>query len=380
MAFTAGAVVANIYFSQPMLPLIAASLHAPPSAIGLIPACTLAGFASGLALLVPLGDAFDRKRIVLTQIAFAGAFALLAACASNLPVLLVASLGLGFVSCVPQQMAPFAAAMSAPQERGRAVGAVVSGIMCGLLTGRIVGGTLSSLVGWRLVFAFAAAFMALIFVVTARVLPNGRPTTKLSYRRLLASLWPILRAHPSLRNAIATQMMLWVAFNGFWASLASFLAQDWGLGPFWAGSFGLVGVAGALAASGGGRAADRLGPLRVLRFSVACVVLAYLALAFAGVSLAALVVGVVLLDLGCQSALVANQTRIFALDPNAQGRLNTLFMASIFLVGAAGAALSGVLMAHVGWGGVVAEGLAAALAAGFAHARAPQSSAIPASS
>ncbi len=134
-----------------------------------------------------------------------------------------------------------------------------------------------------------------------------------------------------------TQTLLWVAFNAFWASLASLLAQSWGLGPFWAGAFGLVGVAGALAANAGGRAADRMGPLKVLAFSIVCVALGYVALALAGVSLAALVVGVVLLDLGCQSALVSNQTRIFALDPTAQGRLNTLFMVSIFLGGAGGA-------------------------------------------
>jgi len=374
MAFTAGAVVANIYFSQPMLPLIAQSLHAPASAIGLIPACNLAGFACGLALLVPLGDAFDRKRIVLAQIALAGVFAIVAALAPNLPVLLAASLGLGFVSCAPQQMVPFAASMAAPSERGRAVGTVVSGIMFGLLTGRVVGGALSAVVGWRLVFGFAALFMAAAFAITARLLPRARPTSDLSYGRLLASLWPLFRDHPALRNAIATQTLLWVAFNAFWASLASLLAQSWGLGPFYAGAFGLVGVAGALAASAGGRAADRMGPLRVLAFGVLCVALAYVALALAGASLAALVVGVVLLDLGCQSALVSNQTRIFALDPTAQGRINTLFMVSIFLGGAAGAALSGVLMARVGWSGVVAEGLVASALAGLAHTRAFQSS------
>ncbi len=374
MAFTAGAVVANIYFSQPMLPLIARSLGAPPSAIGLIPACNLAGFAAGLATLVPLGDRYDRKRIVLAQIAFAGLFATLAALAPNLPLLLMASLGLGFVSCAPQQMVPFAATLAAPFERGRAVGTVVSGIMFGLLTGRVVGGALSAVVGWRWVFGFAALFMAVAFALTARLLPRGRPTTDLSYGRLLASLWPLLRDHAPLRNAIATQTLLWVAFNAFWASLASLLARSWGLGPFFAGAFGLVGIAGALAASGGGRAADRMGPLRVLAFSVLSVVLAYAALALAGASLAALVVGVVLLDLGCQSALVSNQTRIFALDPAAHGRINTLFMVSIFLGGAAGAALSGVLMARIGWSGVVGEGLAAACAAGLTHARAFQSS------
>ncbi len=368
MALTAGSVVANIYFSQPMLPLIAADLHAPASAIGLIPACTLAGFAGGLATLVPLGDRIDRKRIVLGQIAFAGLFAACAALAPNLPALLAASLGLGYVSCVPQQMVPFAAQMSAPHERGRAVGTVVSGIMLGLLTGRVVGGALSAVLGWRLVFGLAALLMAGAFALTSRLLPAGRPTSDLSWGRLMASLWPLFRAHPALRNAIATQALLWVAFNAFWSSLASLLQQSFGLGPFWSGGFGLVGIVGALAASAGGRAADRLGPLKVLSVSVALVGASYAAMAAGTVSLAALALGVVLLDLGCQSALVSNQTRIFALDPAAQGRLNTLFMVSIFLAGSAGAALSGYLMAHVGWGGVVAEGFAAAALAGVSHA------------
>lgn len=380
MAFTAGAVVANIYFAQPMLPLIAQSLNAPASAIGLIPAFTLAGFSGGLLTLVPLGDRYDRKRIVLTQIAFAAVFALAAALAPSLPLLLAACLGLGFVSCAPQQMVPFAAAMSAPHERGRAVGTVAGGIMLGLLTGRIVGGALSALVGWRLVFGFAAVLMGFAFAITARLLPPGRPTSNLPYLRLLASMGPLLRDHPALRNAIVTQTMIWVAFNAFWVSLASLLQQSWELGPFWAGAFGLVGIAGALAANAGGRAADRFGPLRVLVFGVVCVALGYVAFAFGGVSLAALVVGVVLLDLGCQSALVSNQTRIFALDPAAQGRINTLFMVSIFLGGAAGAGLSGYLMAHVGWSGVVAEGLVASALAGLAHARAFQSKAVSAGS
>jgi predicted MFS family arabinose efflux permease len=370
MAVVAGAVVANIYFSQPMLPRIAADLHAPASAIGLVPAATLAGFSSGLVTLVPLGDAYDRKRIVLAQIALAGAFAAAAALAPNFAVLLAASLGLGFVSCVPQQMVPFAATLAEPSARGRSVGTVASGIMLGLLMGRVVGGALSELIGWRGVYGLAAILMAGVFALTARALPAGRPTTDLSYGRLLASLWPLLRDHPALRNAMATQALLWVCFNAFWVNLASLLAQAWGLGAFAAGAFGLVGIAGALAASAGGRAADRLGPLRVLSFSVACVALSYVALGFAGVSLIALVVGVVLLDLGCQSALVANQTRIFALDPAAQGRLNTVFMVSIFLCGSFGAAVSGVLMARVGWGGVAALGLVAAAGAGLAQMRA----------
>ena len=371
MAAIAGAVVANIYYAQPMLPLIAADLRAPNESIGLIPGFTLAGFAFGLATLVPLGDALDRKKIVLAQVGLAALFSLASALAPNFFLLLGASFGLGVVSCVPQQMTPFAASMAMPEARGRAVGTVVSGIMIGLLAGRVVGGALSSEIGWRWVFAAAALFMAAMGVAAHRVLPNSRPTTDLSYPRLIASLVPFLRL-PALRRAMAIQALLWVAFNAFWANLASMLAQSWGLGPFWAGAFGLVGLVGASAASLGGRAADRLGSGRVLTFSVIAVTGAQIILIAAPVSMAALIAGVIVLDLGCQSALVANQTRIFGLDGKAQGRINTLYMVATFLGGAAGASLSGWLMARYGWLGVAGLGAVAGIAAGLIHSWSPR--------
>jgi predicted MFS family arabinose efflux permease len=367
-AVIAGSVVANIYFFQPILPLIASDLGAPEASIGLIPGFTLAGFACGLAMLVPLGDSVQRKTLVLIQIALAAVFALAFGLAPNFPALLAAAFGLGVVSCVPQQLTPFAAALAPPEMRGRAVGIVVSGIMIGLLAGRTVGGALSAVIGWRDVFVIDSAFMVVLLAVAWRVLPSVKPATDLSYGRLLASLPGLVIRHPLLRRAMATQALAWIAFNAFWASLASLLAQSYGLGSFWAGAFGLVGLVGALAASAGGRASDRLGSKRVLYFSFVMIALSYVVMFAAPASMLALVVGVIVLDLGCQSALVANQTRIFALDPHAQGRLNTLYMVASFVGGAIGAALSGYCMARWGWNGVATLGLAAGLAALGLHA------------
>jgi predicted MFS family arabinose efflux permease len=367
-AVIAGAVIANVYFPQPILPRIAADFGAPPESIGLIPGFLLAGVSCGLATLVPLGDSVQRRTLVLAQIALAAVFALGFALAPNFLALLGAAFGLGIVCCVPQQLTPFAATLAPPETRGRAVGIVTSGIMIGLLGGRMVGGALSALIGWRYVFAIDAAFMVALFGVAWRVLPKVRPASRLSYGALMASLPRLAFAHPLLRRAMATQALAWIAFNAFWASLASLLAGSWGLGSFWAGAFGLVGLIGALAATAGGRGADRLGSKRVLFFSFGLIVIAYVVMFWAPDSLAALVAGVILLDLGCQSALVANQTRIFALDPTAQGRLNTLYMTATFVGGAVGAALSGYAMARFGWSGVAALGAAAGAGALALHA------------
>lgn len=368
MAVIAGAVITNIYCTQPILPLIQSGLGVDLAAVNLVAGAALLGFATGLALLLPLGDRYDRRTLVLGQIALAFVCALAAALAPGIWPLIGASFGLGIVSCVPQQLVPLAASMSPPGERGRSVGTVVSGIMVGILLGRTVAGVVGEAWGWRAVYAMEAAFMVPVWIAAAALLPRGKPGTHLSYVRLLASLWPLARDHRPLRESMLIQALLWACFNAFWVNLASLLAHGpWHLGSAWAGAFGIIGAAGALAATLGGRATDRLGSRTVIGLSIAIVTLSYLLLAGAASSLVLLVIGVIVLDIGVQAALVANQTRAFAVDPGAQGRINSLYMTATFIGGAAGVAASGWLMQRFGWSGVAVFGIVLGLAAGGIH-------------
>jgi predicted MFS family arabinose efflux permease len=291
-----------------------------------------------------------------------------AALAPEVWALMAASFGLGVVSCVPQQLVPFAAVMSLPRERGRSVGTVVSGIMIGILLGRTVSGLVGAAYGWRAVYALEAGFMVPVWIAAAALLPRSVPSTNLSYGRLLASLWPLARDHAPIRQSMMVQALLWACFKAFWVNLAALLANGpWHLDSAWAGGFGIIGAAGALAATFGGRAADRLGSRTVIGASIGIVTLAYLLLAGAESSLVLLVIGVIVLDIGVQSGLVSNQTRAFAVDPAAQGRINSLYMTATFFGGAVGVAASGWLMARFGWTGVVVFGIALALAAAAIH-------------
>jgi predicted MFS family arabinose efflux permease len=368
MAIVAGAVITNIYCTQPILPLIAAGLKVNLSTVDLVAAAALLGFSTGLALLLPLGDRFDRRKLILTQIALAFFFALGAAFAPDICALIAASFGLGVVSCVPQQLVPFAAVMSRPSERGRSVGTVVSGIMVGILLGRTIAGLVGATYGWRAVYGLAAVFMVPVWIAAASLLPRGVPSTNLSYGRLLASLWPLARDNRPIRESMIVQALLWACFNAFWVNLAALLANGpWHLGSAWAGGFGIIGAAGAFAASLGGRASDRLGSRTVIGASIGIVTLAYLMLSHAESSLAWLVIGVVVLDIGVQAGLVSNQTRAFAVDPKAQGRINSLYMTATFFGGALGATVSGWLMARYGWSGIVAFSIALGLIAAAIH-------------
>jgi predicted MFS family arabinose efflux permease len=368
MAIIAGAVITNIYCTQPILPLIAAGLTVDVATVDLVAGSALLGFAVGLALLLPLGDRFDRRTLVLGQIVGAFVFASGAALAPGIWALIAASFGLGIVSCVPQQLVPFAAVMSRPSERGRSVGTVVSGIMVGILLGRTISGVVGAAYGWRAVYGVEAAFMIPVWIAAARLLPRGAPSTDLSYRRLLASLWPLARDHRAIRDSMLVQALLWACFNAFWVNLAALLADGpWHLGSAWAGGFGIIGAAGAMAASLGGRATDRLGSRRVIGASIGIVTLAFLLLAGAETSLVLLVIGVIVLDIGVQSGLVSNQTRAFAADPTAQGRINSLYMTATFSGGAIGVMVSGWLMARYGWSGIVVFGLVLGLVAAGVH-------------
>ncbi|AWY40637.1 MFS transporter [Pseudomonas putida] len=368
MAVIAGAVITNIYCTQPILPLIATDLGLDLTTVDLVAGAALLGFATGLALLLPMGDRFDRRKLVLGQIALAFCFAIAAAVSPSVGTLIAASFGLGIVSCVPQQLVPFAAVMSRPSERGRNVGTVVSGIMVGILLGRTIAGVVGDTWGWRAVYGVEAAFMIPVWIAAAALLPQGVPSTQLSYPRLLASLWPLMRDNAPIRQSMMVQALLWACFNAFWVNLAALLAQGpFQLGSAWAGGFGIIGAAGALAASLGGRATDRLGSRSVIGASIGIVTLAYLLLAGAQNSLALLVLGVIVLDIGVQSGLVSNQTRAFAVDPKAQGRINSLYMTATFFGGAVGAVVSGWLMTRYGWSGIVVFGVVLGLIALAIH-------------
>ncbi|MGF6633120.1 MFS transporter [Paraburkholderia tuberum] len=368
MAIIAGAVITNIYCTQPILPLIAAGLRVDVTTVDLVAAAALLGFSSGLALLLPLGDRFDRRKLVLIQIALACVFGVAAAVAPGIWALVAASFGLGIVSCVPQQLVPFAAVMSLPSERGRNVGTVVSGIMVGILSGRTIAGVIGTAYGWRAVYVAEAAFMVPVWIAAAALLPRGVPSTNLSYGRLLASLWPLARDNRPIRESMLIQALLWACFNAFWVNLAALLASGpWHLGSAWAGGFGVIGAAGAFAASLGGNATDRIGFRKVIGASIGIVTLAYLLLSGAANSLTLLIVGVIVLDIGVQSGLVSNQTRAFAVDPKAQGRINSLYMTATFFGGALGATVSGWLMTRYCWTGIVAFGIALGILAAAIH-------------
>ncbi len=359
LSASAGLSVANIYYNQPMVGLMGADLGRLASQV---PTATQLGYALGLVLLVPLGDCTERRRLILGQTAALVAALAAAASLHGAVAILAASAAVGVAGTIAQQILPLAAELSPPESRGRTVGTVMSGLLCGILLARTLSGVVAEHLGWRAMFWVGAAIALAMGVMLRLALPRVAPTQSVPYGRLLGSLAGLVRAHPALRRSALVQAGLFGGFSAFWSTLALLLQTPrFGLGSEAAGLFGVVGLAGVACAPLAGRLSDRHGPSGVVRLGVGLVLAAFAILA-AFPTLAGLTVGVIVLDAGVQLSMIANQTVVLGLDPATRGRMNTIFVASLFGGGAFGSAAAGLAWHAYGWTAVAGLGFAMALA------------------
>lgn len=379
LAVGAGVSVASIYVNQPVLARMASDLGVSARAVGLVPTLTQLGYALGIVLLAPLGDRLDRRRVIVAKGIGLAVALVAAALAPSVLLLGAASLAIGLLATIAQDYVPAAAALAAPEARGRAVGRVMTGLLLGILLSRVVSGVIAEHAGWRTVFLGAAGLVAALVVVSRAMLPAFEATTSQPYPALLASMARLARDLPTLRRAAMAQGLLSVAFSGFWSTLALGLAAPpFHLGSGAAGAFGLAGAAGALVAPLAGSFADRRGPLPVVRAGAGLVAATFALMALFPGSLAVLVLGTLLFDLGVQAALIAHQTLVYGLEPSARSRLNAVLVSSMFVGMSAGSALASAVFGRFGWTGVLVEGACAAAGALVLQTMAPRAQPAPA--
>jgi predicted MFS family arabinose efflux permease len=362
MAVATGLAVANNYYAQPLLPAIGRSLHLGPGVAGLIVTVAQVGYALGLILLLPLGDLVERRRLV-SLLSVATAFGLVWLGASpSAASLLPAALVVGAVSVLAQVLVPFAASLASGEERGQVVGMVMSGLLIGVLLARTVAGYLAETGTWRVVYFVAAGAMAVQAVVLYVRLPPYCERTDLSYPRLIGSVVTLLREEPVLRLRSIYGLFSFGTFSVLWTSLAFLLARRYHYSTGIIGLFGLIGAAGAVAATLAGRLSDRGWARHSTGAATALLFGSWLALWLGRSSLLALVLGILILDVGAQGLHITNQGEIYRLRPEARSRLTAAYMVLYFVGGAAGSVSSATLYDRLGWNGVCAAG------AGFAAA------------
>jgi len=358
MSVVAGLTVANLYYNQPLLEEMKASLGANEVETNLITVITQAGYAAGLLFVVPLADMLSRRKIIMTNMATAVLMALVIAFTADIKVVWAASFILGMCSVVPQIFVPMAGLFSKPENKSRNMGYVLSGLLTGVLGARVVSGYLGDWIGWRAMFGIAALIMLICLAVTLKMLPVMRPSFKGSYPQLMRTVGEIFFSHPNIRLYSLRASCSFASMMSVWSCMAFHLSGS----PFNAGSdkvglLGLCGIAGAMAASGVGKYIPRFGILRFSTFGSVFQLLAWgIALLFGGFY-AGLALAIILVDIGAQCQQLSNQSGCLKEVPHASNRANTIFMTSLFIGGSVGTFCSGAIWPHWGWHGVCCVGI-----------------------
>jgi predicted MFS family arabinose efflux permease len=365
LALACGASVANLYYAQPLLPLIERSFAIGGGTAALVVTVTQVGYAAGLAFLLPLGDLLENRRLASRTLVITAAALAVAAAAPGFGVFLVAALLVGITSVVAQVLLPLAAHLAPPGRQGKYVGQVTSGLLLGIMLARSVASLAAAAWGWQSIYAISAALMLVIAVALARLLPERQPAHSATYPQLAGSVVAVARAEPLLRRRAVAQALMFGAFTAYWTAVVYELTGRHHLGQLGVAVFALVGAAGAAAAPVAGRLGDR-GLSRPVRGAAAVVGVAAMLLAALGAaSLVLLAVSAVLLDFAVQGNNVLSVRDIYGLRPEARARINSVYMTTVFVGGAVSSALTGVVQQHWGWTGVSLLALAMVALAGL---------------
>ena len=357
LAITSGLSVANMYYNQPLLADIGRTFHASSNAVGYVSMLTQIGYALGMLFFVPLGDIRERRTLI-SGLLIAVSLSLVGfATAQNLIWMYIASFAIGITTVVPQVIIPLSAELALPEERGKVIGTVMSGLFFGILLARTISGIIGDMLGWRAMYWIAAVIMLLLSLILYQLVPKTKPENNSSYTDLLKSMGNLIRRYSTLREASLIGACMFGGFSVFWTSLAFFLeGEPYHYSSSITGLFGLIGVAGAAGAPFIGRLADRIAPKKIVGILLLLTLIAYGFFGLAGFTIWSLIAGVIILDLGVQGSQVSNQTRIYALEPAARSRINTVFMVSTFTGGAIGSTLGSFAWQHWGWNGVCLMG------------------------
>ncbi|SFT14792.1 Predicted arabinose efflux permease, MFS family [Zhouia amylolytica] len=356
MSLAAGLIVANIYYSQPLLNEISNSFNVSESEVSNVALCSQLGYAFGLLLIIPLGDKIATKKILSYNFLFMITGLTAMAFSPSLFCLLLSSFVVGLASSVPQLLIPLAAHIATPEERGKSIGIVMSGLLIGILVSRIISGVIGEHFGWRILYIIAGISMLLLYTVLQYRLPSYNPDYKGNYVQLMNSLRFYLVDDNNIRMAGLRGALGFAGLSAFWTTLVFLMNDSFGYGSTITGLFGVIGIFGALSATVIGKWNDKLNQKTILLIASITLFSAWCVLSFSTHSVIMLIIGVILIDLGLQALHITNQNIIFEKYPDARNRVNTVYMFTSFIGGALGTTLGAFSYQNWGWTGVTTLG------------------------
>lgn len=358
LAIISGLAVANLYYNQPLLNDICRDLKVSEFTANLIPMVTQIGYALGLLFIIPLGDLYSRRRIIVINFSLLSISMLSIALSESIWFVLASSLVTGICSVMPQIFIPIASQFSRPEDKSKNVGILVSGLLTGILGSRVISGIVGEYWGWRTMYYLAAVIMFVCIFIVLRVIPDMSVNYKGTYKDLMHSLFTIFRQRPDIRLSSLRAGLCFGSFLALWACLAFKLSGA----PLYAGNnviglLGLCGVAGALTASIVGRYVRILGVKRLNYIGCMIIMFSWAIMYIYQDTYLGFITGIMLIDIGMQCIQLSNQTYVLTSVPNAANRVNTIFMTTYFVGGALGTFLAGLFWQEMQWEGVVIVGV-----------------------
>jgi len=366
MTTAIAATAANLYYNQPILPLIANEFNLTDSQLGSIPALTQVGYAFALLFISPLGDSIARRRLITILSCLLAVTCSAAMLAPNLPLLLISVFLIGVSANITQQLIPFAASLVSSEQKGATLGTLMMGLTIGILLSRTLSGFVGEQFGWRSVFLMSAILAALFGILLRVFLPGNKPHTNLRYWPLIKSTLALFIKHKSLQHFTFSGAFWFASFNVLWATLAIYVSNE----PFnynaqQAGLFGVIALAGVIGAKSSGKWVNKLGSKALIMIALTLAAIGFAITGLFNGSLASLIIGIILIDFAIFSAQVANQVRVFSIDPTSQSRINGIYMLGYYMSGAVGSMVGVKAFALYQWPGVVAVSIIFILLSGI---------------
>ena len=357
MAFAIGVTIASNYYAQPLLHSITHDLNIAVEHAGSIIMAAQFSYAVGLLFITPLGDKFERKHLIIILMVLSTCGLIVSALSKNLWMLIIGTSMTGLFSTVAQVLIPFAATLAKPEQRGKIVGTLMSGMLLGILLGRAFAGAISTIADWHYVYWIATGIMVIVTLLLSISLPTYLSTININYFQLLWSISSLYKQEPILRIRSLLAVISFALFSLLWTPLAFLLSNDpYHYSDFIIGLFGIAGAAGALGSPIVGKLSDKGKGWLATTIGLCLLLLSWLPLSFAQCSIIALILGVVILDFSVQVTHVSNMSAIYQIRPEARSRMNTGYMVCYFIGGMLGSVGSTYLFSHYGWIAIVVSG------------------------
>lgn len=364
-AAASSAVVANAYYAHPIIATIGEQFGISDAMIGMVPSLNQIALALGVFLLLPLGDRFSNRTLVLVFSACQFVMLLLMAISQQFWLFLGASTVMGFFTIAPYLLPAYVSKRTPAKQLGHATAILTVGVLVGVLLARAGAGVISEYFGWRTVYFIAAACMAtvsalLYFIMEGRSATDSSGETQ-SYTKLILSIFPIIRTYPEILISGAIQGLGFGTFLAVWMGIGLHLTSpEMGYGTDVVGYLALLTVLNLALTPRLGRLADRIGA-RKTRFIFSVVYVAGVILfAFVGHNIWLLIIPIFVTNSVGPAVDVTNRMTFLSLPPQVRTRLMTVYIVLMFVGGGVASWAGTVAYDAGGWLGtsVLASGSA----------------------